>query len=92
MILRETLKRLAGIYSEQGTAISFYFKPETPQNKAHQADPILIKDKVRELLGSLSEIRRKKAGEDLNQILRISKNLQNNSQPKKIFACKEHNL
>ena len=91
-IPRDTLKRLAAIYSEQRTAISFYFKPETPQNKAHQADPILIKDKVRELLGSLSEIRRKKAGEDLDRILRMSEDLRGNSRPKGIFACKEHDL
>ena len=92
MIPRETLKRLAGIYSEQGTAISFYFKPETPQNKSHQAEPILIKDKVRELLGSLSEIPRKGAGDDLQRILRMSEELRTNPRPKGIFASKEHNL
>jgi hypothetical protein len=92
MIPRETLKRLAGTYSEQGTAISFYFKPETPQNRAHQTEPILIKDKVRELLGSLSEILRKKASDDLQRILKLSEELRVNPRPKAIFACKEHNL
>ena len=92
MIPRETLKRLAGIYSEQGTAISFYFKPETPQNKAHQSEPIVIKDKVRELLGTLTEIPRKKAGEDLQRILKLSEDLRLNPRSKGIFACKEHDL
>jgi hypothetical protein len=89
---RETLKKLAGIYSEQGTAISFYFKPETPQNKAHQAEPILIKDKVRELLSSGNEISRSKAGEDLERILKTSEDLRINPARKAIFACKEHDL
>ena len=92
MIPRATLKRLAGIYSEQGTAISFYFKPETPQNKAHQAEPILIKDKVRQLLGSLSGISKNKAGEDLERILKMSEELRVNPKPKAIFACQEHDL
>jgi peptide subunit release factor 1 (eRF1) len=92
MISRETLKRLAGIYSEQGTAISFYFKPQTPQNKAHQAEPILIKDKVRKLLGSLSGMQRNKAGEDLQRILKISEELRVTPRAKAIFACKEHDL
>ncbi|HEX7962100.1 MAG TPA: hypothetical protein VF493_19440 [Terriglobales bacterium] len=92
MIPRETLKRLGSIYSEQGTAISFYFKPETPQNKAHQAEPILIKDKVREMLGSMSEISRNKAAEDLERILKMSEELRINPSPKAIFACKEHDL
>ena len=92
MIPRETLKRLAGTYSEQGTAISFYFKPETPQNKAHQAEPILIKDKVRELHGSMTGISRNKAGEDLARILKMSEELRINPVPKAIFACKEHAL
>src|SRR5215471_16855965 len=92
MIPRETLKRLAGIYSEQETAISFYFKPETPQNKAHQAELILIKDKVRELLGSLNGISRSKAGEDLERILKMSEELRISPVPKAIFACKEHDL
>lgn len=92
MIPRETLKKLAGIYSEQGTAISFYFKPETPQNKAHQAEPILIKDKVRELLSSGNEISRSKAGEDLKRILKKTEELRLNPAGKAIFACKEHDL
>src|SRR5262249_34504074 len=92
MIPRETLKRLAGIYSKQGTAISFYFKPQTPQNKAHQAEPILIKDKVRKLLGSISGIQRNRAGDDLQRILKISGELRVSPRPKAIFACKEHDL
>src|SRR5262249_27086470 len=92
MIPRETLKRLAGIYSDQGTAISFYFKPETPQNKAHQAEPILIKGKVRERLGSLSETPRKGAGEDLQPILKMSEDLPVSPRPKAVFACKQHDL
>ena len=92
MIPRETLKRLADIYSDHGTTISFYFKPETPQNKAHQADPILIKDKVRNLLGSMTVISRNKAGEDLARILKMSEELRMNPRPKAIFACKERDL
>jgi peptide subunit release factor 1 (eRF1) len=93
MIPRDTLKRLAAIQSEKETAISFYFKPETPQNLTHQAEHIVVKDKIRELLGSLNEMRKSEVGPDLQRILAASEELKgNSSRIRAICACKEHGL
>lgn len=93
MISRDTLKRLAAIQSEKETAISFYFKPETPQNLTHQAEHIVVKDKIRELLGSLNEMRKSEVGPDLQRILAASEELRgNSSRIRAICACKQHDL
>jgi hypothetical protein len=50
MITREEIRQLAQFESPTGCAISFYFQPQTPQNKSHREEAILIKDLVRDVL------------------------------------------
>ena len=50
MITREEIRRLAQVQSTEGGAISFYFQPQTPQNKSHREEAILVKDLVRDAL------------------------------------------
>jgi len=45
---QSTLKQLSSIHSAKSTAISFYYFPQTPRNKAHREDAILIKDLLRD--------------------------------------------
>ena len=45
---REQIRELADFQDEKSCALSFYFQPQTPRNKAHKEDAILIKDLVRE--------------------------------------------
>ncbi len=52
-ISREQLRELAEFQDEKSCAVSFYFQPSTPRNKAHKEDMILIKDLAREALRSL---------------------------------------
>jgi peptide chain release factor subunit 1 len=52
-ITREQIRDLAEFQERDSTALSFYFQPVTPRNKAHKEDVILIKDLVREALRSL---------------------------------------
>ncbi len=94
MISREEVRQLAQVESASGCAISFYFQPETPQNKSHREGQILIKDLVRECLR-----RAERAGnhlalrEDLGRIMQIAEGLHgNHSRGKVIFACSEKEI
>ena len=47
-LTREQIRELAELHDNQSGALSFYFQPATPRNKAHKEDTILIKDLARE--------------------------------------------
>jgi peptide subunit release factor 1 (eRF1) len=94
MITREELRQLAQFESSEGCAISFYFQPQTPQDKSHRDEAILVKDLVRDTLRR-SERNGNRQGirEDLQRILAASESLHgNHSRGKAIFACNEHGL
>ena len=57
MITREEIRHLAKIDSPTGCAISFYFQPQTPQDKSHREEAILMKDLVREAARSFTPFR-----------------------------------
>jgi peptide subunit release factor 1 (eRF1) len=94
MITREEIRQLAQFESPSGCAISFYFQPQTPQNKSHREEAIMAKDLVREALrkaernGNQAALR-----EDLQKILEIAEGLYgNHSRGKAIFACREQGI
>lgn len=94
MITRDQLRELAQLEIPEGTAVSFYFQPSTPQNKSHRGEHILVKDLVRD---ALREAERATNGhgvrEDLGRILEMSESLHgNHARAKVIFACRTHNL
>ncbi|HET8887668.1 MAG TPA: hypothetical protein VFQ41_02095 [Candidatus Angelobacter sp.] len=91
MITREEIRQLAQFESPSGCAITFYFQPQTPQNKSHREEAILVKDLVREALrkaernGNDAALR-----QDLEKVLEIAEALHgNHSRGKAIFACRE---
>lgn len=47
-VLERTLKRLAAVNAPAGDAISFYYFPRTPSNRAHREQAILLKDLLRD--------------------------------------------
>ena len=47
---REQIRELAAFEDSHAGAVSFYFQPATPRNKAHKEDAILIKDLARDAL------------------------------------------
>ena len=53
MITREQVRELAQFEDPQACALSFYFQPAAPRNKAHKEDAILAKDLAREALRQL---------------------------------------
>lgn len=90
MISREELRQLAQVESAEQCAISFYYQPQTPQDKSHREEAILIKDLVRDALrraernGHAQTVR-----EDLQRILLVAEGLHgNHSRGKAIFACR----
>ena len=94
MISREEVRQLAQVESPKGSAISFYFQPQTPQDKSHREEAILIKDLVRDCLrkaernGNNAALR-----EDLQHILQVAEGLHgNHSRGKAIFACREQGV
>ena len=55
-ITREQLRTLAQFQDGDCSAVTFYFQPQTPRNRAHKEDSILIKDLVREALRKLEGV------------------------------------
>ena len=93
-ITREQLRELAEFQSEKTSAVSFYFQPSTPRNKAHKEDTILIKDLAREALRNLeSKGIRDDAKADIERVVRLSGELRSNgTHGKAVFACAAQNL
>lgn len=89
MITREDLRQLAQVESPEGSAVSFYFQPRTPQNRSHKEEAILVKDLVRDALraaersGANGRVRA-----DLDRIVEMAEHLHgNHARAKAVFAC-----
>jgi peptide subunit release factor 1 (eRF1) len=86
---REQIRELAEFQDVNSCAVSFYFQPSTPRNKAHKEDTILIKDLAREAQHNLESKGKKEAARaDLDRIVRLSGELRSNgTHAKAVFAC-----
>jgi peptide subunit release factor 1 (eRF1) len=91
---REQIRELAEFQDQNSCAVSFYFQPSTPRNKAHKEDAILIKDLAREAMRALESKGRKDcARADIDRIVRLSGDLRTNgTHAKAVFACGSQNL
>jgi peptide subunit release factor 1 (eRF1) len=91
MISREELRQLASFECRRpdGLAISFYFKPSTPQDKSHREEGILAKDLVRKTIQELQVNGQFRAAiGDLERILEVAERLHGNqARGKVVFAC-----
>lgn len=91
MITREQIHELAQFEDQGGCALSFYFQPPTPHNKAHKEEVILAKDLAREALHQLqgkSKAESEAAREDRERIVRLAQELRGNGvHAKAVFAC-----
>lgn len=93
-ITREQIRQLAEFQDDKSCAITFYFQPSTPRNKAHKEDAILIKDLAREAMRNL-EVKGKKdsAREDIERVVRLSGEFRSNGiHGKAVFACAGQDL
>ncbi len=99
MITRDQIHELAQFEDQGACALSFYFQPTAPRNKAHKEEAILTKDLAREVLRQLeSKIKSngnnkdkdkyEAARADLDRIVRLSQDLRGNgARAKAVFAC-----
>jgi hypothetical protein len=103
MITREQVRELAQFEDPGACALSFYFQPAAPRNKAHKEDAILAKDLAREALRQLESNHNTKgknnkekcesARADLDRIVRLAHDLRgsglrgNGARAKAVFAC-----
>lgn len=93
-ISRDQIRELAELQDENACAVSFYYQPSTPRNKAHKEDTILIKDLAREGLRRLEDKgQRDGARQDIDRVVRLSSELRTNgTHGKAVFACASKNL
>lgn len=93
-ITREQIRELAEFEDEKSCAVSFYFQPSTPRNKAHKEDAILIKDLAREAVRRLdTKGATNGAREDIERVVRLTSELRNNgTHAKAVFACSAQKL
>lgn len=85
MITREQIHELAQFEDQAACALSFYFQPTAPRNKAHKEETILTKDLAREALRRLEcktaghnhkdKDKYESARADLDRIVRLSHDL-----------------
>src|ERR1700683_3655816 len=99
MITREQIHELAEFEDQSAFALSFYFQPTPPRNKAHKEESILTKDLTREAMrqlesrsksssGSNSKNKFESARADLDRIVRLSQDLRGaGPHAKAVFAC-----
>jgi len=103
MITREQIHELAQFEDPGACALSFYFQPTPPRNKAHKEEAILTKDLAREALrqlesrslpGAGTKEKYESARADLDRIVRLSHDLRGNgmrgngARAKAVFACR----
>lgn len=82
----EELRELAEFWSEQGDAISVYFKVPSASELAHREEPIYAKDKFKEALGALKAGAAHRA--DMQRVIETVAEMKgNNGRAKVIFAC-----
>jgi peptide subunit release factor 1 (eRF1) len=93
MITREQIHELAQFEDPAACALSFYYQPTAPRNKAHKEEAILTKDLAREALRQLESRNKNKdsyesARADLDRIVRLSRDLSGHgARAKAVFAC-----
>jgi peptide chain release factor subunit 1 len=94
MLNRDVLRELAEFHSPDSCAVSFYFKPVRPQDKAHKGEAIMIKDLLRDALRAAEHNGIAAARPDLEKILSLSDRIQHgdHSHARAIFACSHRNL
>jgi peptide chain release factor subunit 1 len=93
-ITREQIRELAEFQDAQSCAVSFYYQPSAPRNKAHKEDTILVKDLAREAVRSLENKGKKDSARvDIERIQRLSgESRSNGSHARAVFACAAQNI
>src|SRR4051812_10131868 len=94
MITRENIRDLANFESKHGSAVSFFYQPQTPKDRSHREEAILLKDLVREAQRDADKNGRNGGAKaDLDRILELAERLHGNGgRAKAIFASAKDNV
>jgi hypothetical protein len=89
----DELQELAGFWTNDGDAISVYFKAPEASELAHREEPIFAKDQIKQKLGRLKGVERSADQADVQRIIETIGDLKGNGgRTKVIFACKRKNI
>jgi peptide subunit release factor 1 (eRF1) len=96
MITRDEIRELAAFTADEKTgacALSFYFQPDTPQDRSHRREAILAKDLVKQGLKE-AEGKGRNGGlhADLDRILEVAGRLRGHARGHAVFACSAQNF
>jgi peptide subunit release factor 1 (eRF1) len=107
-ISRDQIRQLAEFHNTKSSALSFYYQPSTPSNKAHKEIAIQIKDLAREAQRRLADRLADKDSADknsesketresvragLDRIVGLASEFRSNgAHAKVVFACTDQNL
>jgi peptide subunit release factor 1 (eRF1) len=91
MISREEIRELATFSTDENPeacALTFYFQPDTPQDRSHRREAILAKDLVKQALKE-AEGKGKNGWlhADLDRVLAVASRLRGHSRGRAVFAC-----
>jgi peptide chain release factor subunit 1 len=96
MMTRQEIRELAAFQADENKgayALSFYFQPDPPRDRAHRGEAILAKDVVKQALKNANG--KSKNGwlhTDLDRVLEVASRLPGHTRGRAIFACSAHNL
>src|ERR1700691_1161117 len=98
-ISHDQIRQLAEFQDTNSSALSFYYQPSTPNNKAHKEIAIQIKDLTRDVQrrlengDSAGKAAKESVRADLDRIMGMASELRNNgAHAKAIFACAGQNV
>ena len=95
MMTREDIRELASFQAQpEACAITLYFQPRTPQNRAHKEDAIVAKDLVKRALQEAAKQGKNGcARTDLDRILELAGSLRGNqAKAKAVFASSANKI
>jgi peptide subunit release factor 1 (eRF1) len=95
MMTREDIRQLASFQAQpEACAITFYFQPRTPQNRAHKEDAIVAKDLVKRAVQEAEKQGKNGcARADLDRILDLAGSLRGNqARAKAVFASSTNKI
>jgi peptide chain release factor subunit 1 len=95
MMTREDIRELASFQAQpEACAITFYFQPRMPQNRAHKEDAIVAKDLVKRALQEAEKLGKNGcARADLDRVLDLAGSLRGNqARAKAVFASSANKI
>ncbi len=96
MITHEEIRELAAFQANEaigGSALSFYFQPEPPQDRSHRRENILAKDLVKRALKEANgRVKNGSLHNDLERVMEVASRLRGHARGCAVFACSAQHL